>query len=109
MDYDKIVIGISSGTEQNVIEPTVQFAHEIDYKALTEQTDLTGADGNPTGWYYTERYVYITDPDSFMPEPMACNVYVMYKDKYADKFNPEEYLIYDYDLFFAAYPKYWAE
>jgi hypothetical protein len=44
-----------------------------------------------------------------MPEPMACNVYVMYKDKYADKFNPEEYLIYDYDLFFAAYPKYWAE
>lgn len=109
MDYDKIVIGVSSGTEKNMVEPTVQFAHEIDYKALTEQTDLTGADGNPTGWYYTERYVYITDPDSFMPEPMACNVYVMYKDKYADKFNPEEYLIYDYDLFFAAYPKYWAE
>ena len=108
-DYDKIVIGVSSETEKNVVEPTVQFAHEIDYKALTEETDLTGADGNPTGWYYTERYVYITDPDSFMPEPMACNVYVMYKDKYADKFNPEEYLIYDYDLFFAAYPKYWAE
>ena len=109
MDYDKFVIGVSSGTEKNVVEPTVQFAHEIDYRASTEQTDLTGADGKPTDWYYTERYVYIMDPESFEPDPMACNVYVMYKDKYADKFSPEEYLIYDYDLFFAAYPKYWAE
>ena len=85
------------------------YVHEIDYQAKNEETDLVGADGNPTDWYYTERYVYVTDPETYEPDPMACNVYVMRQKEYRDKFSEEDFLITDYDMYVVAYPRYWAE
>lgn len=108
-DYDEYVIGISSETEKKMIEPTVQYAHEIDYKAKNEDTDLISANGEHTDWYYSERYVYVTNPETYVPDPMSCSVYVMYKDKYAEKFDETDYLLFDYDQYIVAYPRYWAE
>ncbi|MBR1708406.1 MAG: glycosyltransferase family 39 protein [Clostridia bacterium] len=108
-DYDEYVIGVQSETDRKQSEPHVLYAHEIDYQAQNEETDLVGADGNPTDWYYTERYVYVTDPETYEPDPMACNVYVMRQKEYRDKFSEEDFLITDYDMYFVAYPRYWAE
>ena len=108
-DYDQYVIGVKHDVERKEIEPTVQYAHEIDYDAITEKSDLIAANGERTDWYYTERYVFITNPDEFKPNPMDCSVYIMRKADYSDKFTEEDYLITDYDQFIVAYPRYWAE
>ena len=83
------------------------FAHNIDYAGRSEQVELLNAHGEPTGWYFTERYKLVNMAE-FEPDPMACAVYIFGQgDK--KRFNEEDFLITDYGNYAAAYPRYWAE
>ncbi|MBR2943422.1 MAG: hypothetical protein IKB82_08490, partial [Clostridia bacterium] len=83
------------------------FAHGVDYAARTEETDLTGPDGEKTGWYFTERYVF-TDFVDFVPDPMECAVYIIEHSEKA-LFDPAEFILTDYGEYAAAYPRHWAD
>lgn len=108
-DYDRYYLtnfGRNDGVKQ--MTANLMFAHRISYAQRSEQTDLTGPDGQPTGWYFTERYVF-TDYEGFEPDPMECAVYIITSDK-KSLFDPEEYLFTDYGEYYSAvYPRYWAE
>ena len=83
------------------------FAHDIDYAGRSEQVELMNAYGEPTGWYFTERYKTV-DFETFEPDPMACAVYIITQNEKA-YFEESEYLLTDYGDYAAAYPRYWAE
>lgn len=107
-DYDQYYVDIEDESSDLTFKrAAVKFAHQIDFSAFNEDTDLIGADGEPTGWYFTERYVFV-DMNNFEPDPMECAVYIARRGN-RDKFSPEDYLIVDYDPYIAAYPRYWAE
>lgn len=107
-DYDQYYLDIEDDRSGlTFMQAAVKFAHQIDYSARNEDTDLIGADGEPTGWYYTERYVF-EELDEFEPDPMECAVYIVRQEN-KGRFAPEDYLITDYGLFAAVYPRYWAE
>lgn len=108
MDYDEYYIGADDEKMEEAIWPQLMLAHGIDYAAWQEETDLLDAEGEHTDWYYTERYFFLSDPEAFEPDPMACSVYVMPKT-WQGYFSEEEYLLYDYEDYFVAYPQYWAE
>ena len=85
----------------------VMFAHQIDYAMRSEEEELRGSDGQPNGWYYTERYIY-QDFADFTPDPTECAVYiVLQREKVL--FDEADYLITDFGNFAAVYPRYWAE
>lgn len=105
-DYDHYYL-TSGGDEHRLMNAQVMFAHKIDYSALSEATDLIGPDGEPSGWYFTERYIF-TDFSDFEPDPYDCAVYIVEQREKA-LFDAEDYLIYDYGQFAAVYPRYWAE
>lgn len=85
----------------------VMFAHHIDYAMRAEEEELRGRDGEPNGWYFTERYV-LQDFSDFEPDPMECAVYIVRQQEKA-LFDEADYLITDFGDFAAAYPRYWAE
>ena len=107
-DYDRYYLDIEDERSGlTFMQAAVKFAHQIDYSARNEDTDLIGADGEPTGWYYTERYVFM-ELDAIEPDPMECAVYIVRQENKA-RFAPEDYLITDYGPYAAVYPRYWAE
>ncbi len=107
-DYDEVYIGVGNTiTSCKVAEASAMFAHHIDYAGRSEQTDLLNAAGEPTGWYFTERY-QLVNMEEFEPDPMACSVYI-FEQGWKNKFVEEEYLIRDYGHYCAVYPRYWAE
>lgn len=61
---------------QKVMTAQVMFAHHIDYAMRAEEEELRGRDGEPNGWYFTERYV-LQDFSDFEPDPMECAVYIV--------------------------------
>lgn len=85
----------------------VMFAHKIDYSMICEDNELLDCNGEPTGWYYSERYE-VVNPEIFEPDPMECAVYVLYQES-KPLFNEEDYLVMDYGNYAVAYPRYWAE
>ena len=110
MDYDNYYLCFGEDVEQRILWPQLVYAHEIDYDAFTEKTYLTGSKGNLTDWYYTERYQFVTDPETFEADPYACAVYVCDNlEDYRKKFPEEEYEIREYDYYFTAYPRYWMD
>lgn len=107
-DYDHYyltTLGRSDGVMQ--MTSNVMFAHRIDYSQRAERTDLVGPDGQPSGWYFTERYIF-TDFSDFVPDPMDCAVYIVTQGE-KGIFDPNDYLITDYGGFAVVYPRYWAE
>ena len=92
---------------QKVMTAQVMFAHHIDYAMRAEEEELRGRDGEPNGWYFTERYV-LQDFSDFEPDPMECAVYIVRQQEKA-LFDEADYLITDFGDFAAAYPRYWAE
>lgn len=107
-DYDHYYLTITGASDRlTFMRSQVMFAHKIDYSMLTEETELNGPDGNPNGWYFTERYLF-TDFTDFEPNPMDCAVYIV-TQKEKSLFAPEHYLITDYGEYVAIYPRYWAE
>lgn len=107
-DYDRYYL--DCGTEGGYftfVRAAVRFAHKIDHSAYNEDTDLTGPDGEPTGWYFTERYAFV-EMDEFEPDPMECAVYIIRQHR-KELFPQEDYLITDYGPYAAVYPRYWAE
>lgn len=85
----------------------IMFAHKIDYSMISEENELLDQDGEPTGWYYSERYAFI-NLEEVEPDPMECAVYVFHEDL-LPYFNEADYIITDYGLYAVAYPRYWAE
>lgn len=92
---------------QKVMTAQVMFAHHIDYAMRAEEEELRGRDGEPNGWYFTERYV-LQDFSDFEPDPMECAVYIVRQQEKA-LFDEADYLITDFGDFAAVYPRYWAE
>lgn len=107
-DYDEVYIGVGSSiTSHKIAEAAIMFAHDIDYAGRSEQVELLNASGEPTGWYFTERY-HLVNMQEFTPDPMACSLYIFRQgDKHL--FAEEDYLITDYGNYAVAYPRYWAE
>lgn len=107
-DYDEVYIGVGSSiTSHKIAEAAIMFAHDIDYAGRSEQVELLNAGGEPTGWYFTERY-HLVNMQEFTPDPMACSLYIFGQgDKHL--FAEEDYLITDYGNYAVAYPRYWAE
>ena len=107
-DYDEVYIGVGSSiTSHKIAEAAIMFAHDIDYAGRSEQVELLNAGGEPTGWYFTERY-HLVNMQEFTPDPMACSLYIFRQgDKHL--FAEEDYLITDYGNYAVAYPRYWAE
>ena len=107
-DYDQYYLDIEDPRAGlTFMRAAVKFAHQIDFSAGNEDVELTGADGEPSGWYFTERYVFVEMGD-FEPDPMACSVYIIRQEN-RERFAPEDYLITDYGPYVVAYPRYWAE
>jgi len=107
-DYDRYYLTTSFSADREVMMASqVMFAHGVDYAARTEETDLTGPDGEKTGWYFGERYVF-TDFVDFVPDPMECAVYILEKHETA-LFDPADFLLTDYGEYAVAYPRYWAQ
>lgn len=107
-DYDEVYVGVSGTiTSRKATEASIMFAHDIDYAGRSEQTELYDSSGEPTGWYFTERY-HLVDMEEFEPDPMACSVYI-FKQEHKHRFDEADYLITDYSDYAAAYPRYWAE
>ena len=71
------------------------------------EEELRGSDGQPNGWYFTERYVF-QDFRDFSPDPTECAVYIVRQNEKA-LFDEADYLITDFGNFAAVYPRYWAE
>ena len=88
---------------QKVMTAQVMFAHHIDYAMRAEEEELRGRDGEPNGWYFTERYV-LQDFSDFEPDPMECAVYIVRQQEKA-LFDEVDYLITDFGDFAAAYPR----
>jgi len=107
-DYDQYYLDIEDQRAGlTFMRAAVKFAHRIDYSASNEDVELTAANGEPSGWYYTERYVFVEMAD-FEPDPMECSVYIVRQEN-RERFSPEDYLITDYGPYAAVYPRYWAE
>ena len=92
---------------EKVMTAQVMFAHRIDYAMRSEEEELRGSDGQPNGWYFTERYVF-QDFRDFTPDPTECAVYIVRQNEKA-LFDEADYLITDFGNFAAVYPRYWAE
>ena len=82
---------------QKVMTAQVMFAHHIDYAMRAEEEELRGRDGEPNGWYFTERYV-LQDFSDFEPNPMECAVYIVRQQEKA-LFDEADYLITDFGDF----------
>jgi len=107
-DYDEVYVSIAGSiTSRKRAEASIMFAHDIDYAGRSEQVELLNAHGEPTGWYFTERYKLVNMKE-FEPDPMACAVYIITQREKA-LFDEADYLITDYGDHAAAYPRYWAE
>ena len=107
-DYDRYyVLCLDDNAHKTFMTGSVMFAHQIDYSERNEDRELDGPDGEPTGWYFTERYIF-TDYRDFEPDPMECAVYIIAQDQ-KNLFDPQDYLIKDYGIFATVYPRYWAE
>ena len=107
-DYDEVYVGVDKTiTSRKVVEASIMYAHDIDYAGRSEQTELYDSNGEPTGWYFTERY-QLVNMDTFEPDPTACSVYI-FKNKYKSLFDEADYLITSFNDYAAAYPRYWAE
>lgn len=105
-DYDEVYVTKTNGG-RILAEASIMFAHDIDYAGRSEQVELMNAYGEPTGWYFTERYKTV-DFETFEPDPMVCAVYIITQNEKA-YFEESEYLLTDYGDYAAAYPRYWAE
>ena len=92
---------------RKVMTAQVMFAHQIDYAMRMEDEELRGRDGQPNGWYFTERYV-LQDFGDFEPDPTECAVYIV-RQQEKKLFDEADYLITDFGNFAAVYPRYWAE
>lgn len=86
----------------------VMFAHELDFSTISEEHDLPGLDGQPSGWYFNDRYIFVEEPDAFEPNPMDCAVYVFIRD-WAYLFDETDYEISEFQGYCAAYPRYWLD
>jgi len=107
-DYDEIYISVGPTiTSHKLTEASIMFAHDIDYAGRSEQTELLNAHGEPTGWYFTERY-RLVDMTTFEPNPEACSLYI-FRQSEKKLFDEADYLITDYANYAVAYPRYWAE
>lgn len=105
-DYDEVYVTEMVGGRK-LAEASIMFAHDIDYAGRSEQVELLDAHGEPTGWYFTERYKVISFA-GFEPDPMACTLYIVHQKEKAC-FDEAEFLITDYGDYAAVYPRYWAE
>ena len=99
-DYDRYYLS-------DIHDIHLMFAHKIDYSMICEDNELLDCNGEPTGWYYSERYE-VVNPEIFELDPMECAVYVLYQES-KSLFNEEDYLVMDYGNYAVAYPRYWAE
>ena len=86
----------------------VMFAHELDYATISEEHDLPGLDGQPSGWYFNDRYIFVEEPWSFEPNPTDCAVYVFIRE-WRDLFDETDYEITGFGGYCAAYPRYWLD
>ena len=86
----------------------VMFAHQIDYAMRSEEEELRGSDGQPNGWYFTERYVFQGFQGFHARTRRNVAVYIVRQNEKA-LFDEADYLITDFGNFAAVYPRYWAE
>lgn len=109
-DWDYDTCYVFKGTkpdEDKIMETHVLFARQIDAATRRDERELLSALGTPSGWYYTQRYVY-TDFVGFAPDPMECALYII-TQKEKVLFDEADFLLYDYKDYAVAYPRYWAE
>ena len=92
---------------KKVMTAQVMFAHQINYAMRAEDKELRGRNGEPNGWYFTERYI-LQDFSDFEPDPTECAVYIIRQQEKA-LFDEADYLITDFGNFAVVYPRYWAE
>lgn len=105
-DYDEVYVSEASGGSV-LAEAAILYAHDIDYAGRSDQRELLNSKGEPTGWYFSERYK-VVQFDSFELDPEACSVYIIAQSE-KGYFDEELYLLTDYGDYAAAYPRYWAE
>lgn len=107
-DCDRYYLTTMSRNDgEKTMTTQVMFAHRIDYAMRSEEEELRGSDGQPNGWYFTERYVF-QDFKDFTPDPTECAVYIVRQNE-KTLFDEADYLITDFGNFAAVYPRYWAE
>ena len=107
-DCDRYYLTTMSRNDgEKVMTAQVMFAHQIDYAMRSEEEELRGSDGQPNGWYFTERYIF-QDFSDFTPDPTECAAYIVRQNE-KTLFDEADYLITDFGNFAAVYPRYWAE
>jgi len=84
----------------------VWAAHEIESRQLQDEMLMRDAQGNEVD-IYSYRYVY-TYFEDFEPDPWECAAYVVGQDA-KHIFDPDDFIVKDFDMFASAYPRYWAE
>lgn len=108
--YSFDVVYITSPGEdenENVVSRMIAaVALGLDRDEMNDEKELTDASGEPIG-YYTD-WFWFQDFSNFTPDPTGCAVYVIPQSARA-LFDEADYLIWDYQQFAVAYPRYWAE
>lgn len=103
-DCDHIYVTTKNTSQgQQVMHGQLMFAHEIDYSMLTDQRELTDSSGQPTGRYYSDRYIF-QDFANFVPDPQENAVYVIGAvDR--DRFDESLFTIVELGTHAAVFPK----
>lgn len=107
-EFDTIYLSVPGGDEEtsDVYDLITAVALGLDRDQLSDEKELTDREGEPVG-YYTD-WFWHEDFAEFEPDPMGCAVYIVPQSEKA-LFSAEDYLLWDYEQFAVAYPRYWAE
>ncbi len=103
MDCDRFYIYTNDLVQQ--AEVTTMVAHELDGAQLRDEKPVHDIFGGED--YFSNRYEF-TDFAEFEPDPEECAAYVI-RQEHKPLFDPEAYLIEDFDIYATVYPRYWLE
>ena len=95
-----------SDHENTIVRLIAAVALGLDLEEMNDEKELPGRDGEPSG-YYTN-WFYYQDFADFEPNPEECAAYVV-SQKEKLLFDETDYLLWDYEQYAVAYPRYWVE
>lgn len=107
-EFDTVYITSPGDADhEDIIVPLIAaVALGLDLEEMNDEKELTGKDGEPVG-YYTDWFSYQNFTD-FEPNPEECAAYIVSQKEKA-LFDEADYLLWDYEQYAVAYPRYWTE
>ena len=107
-EFDTVYItSPGEADHEDIIVPLIAaVALGLDLEEMNDEKELPGKEGEPVG-YYTDWFSYQNFAD-FEPNPEECAAYVVSQKEKA-LFDEADFLLWDYEQYAVAYPRYWAE